>query len=354
MESRRKLGVWRHGLLALALAAVLALGSPELANVHLADAAQASANVEGERRLIPGGKSLGIAIETEGLVVVGTSDLGLNASPARLAGLNAGDVITRINEQTVRTPDDLALLLHAGEAATVQVVRGEGEKTFTLTPCTDPRDGTARIGAWVRCSTAGVGTLSYVDPENGQFAALGHAISDVDTGVTLPVAEGEIYNSRIVQIHRSQKGSPGEIVGDFLGETESIGEVTVNCETGIFGQNYGGEIDELLYPEGLPVAKRAEVHTGYAQLLTTLDDTVCAFDCEIERIEPDGRSNTRSMVLHITDPELIARTGGIVQGMSGSPIIQDGKIVGAATHVFVNDPTRGYGIFIENMLDAAG
>ncbi len=308
--------------------------------------------VSQERTLIPGGKSVGIAIETEGLVVVGTSDLGRDTSPARLAGLNSGDIITEINGQKVRTAEDLSVLLQAGETAAVTVVRDDETQTISLTPATDPRDGSARIGAWVRSSTAGVGTLTFIDPQTGAYGALGHAISDMDTGITLPVEDGGLYESDVVQIKRGEQGSPGEIVGDFLSRQSQIGEVTLNCDYGIYGQNYSGGTEGLLYPEGLPVGTRSQMHTGEAQIITTVDDQVRAYDCEIEHLEPADGAKMRSIVIHVTDPELIERTGGIVQGMSGSPIIQDGYIVGAVTHVFVNDPTRGYGIGIETMLEA--
>ena len=307
-----------------------------------------------ERTLIPGGKSVGIAIETDGLVVVGTSDLGQAASPAERAGLRAGDVITAVNGVEVSSSEELSAQLEAGTAAELQVERSGSALNLTLTPEADPRDGELRIGAWVRTSTAGVGTLTYVDPEDMRFGALGHAISDVDTGITLPVADGGLFESEVVQINPGKRGAPGEIVGDFLSQEAQIGAITTNCDRGIYGDSYSGDIAELPYPEGLPVATRSQLHTGAAQILTTLDDAVGAYDCEIERIEADGNASGRSFVLHVTDPELIERTGGIVQGMSGSPIIQDGKLVGAVTHVLVNDPTRGYGIFIENMLDAAG
>ena len=251
-----------------------------------------------------------------------------------------------------KTTDALkALMKLAPQTATV--VRDGAERTLTLTPAADPRDGRARIGAWVRSSTAGVGTLTFVDPQTGAFGALGHAISDVDTGIMLPVAEGGMYESAVVEVRRSERGAPGEIVGDFLTEEKQIGCVTRNCDCGVFGDNYTGDLADALYPDGLPVGARSQLHTGDAQILTTVDEYVQAYDCEIERLESESDAGTRSMVLHITDPALLARTGGIVQGMSGSPIIQDGKLVGAVTHVFVNDPTRGYGIFIENMLYAA-
>ena len=305
------------------------------------------------RRLIPGGQSVGIAIETQGLLVVGTSDLGQSASPARLAGLESGDVITKVDGSEVRTARELEALLRDGEEAAVTVMRDGEERSLTLTPATDPRDGKTRIGAWVRSSTAGVGTLTFVDPETGAFGALGHAISDVDTGVLLPVAEGGLYESEVVEVRRSERGAPGEIVGDFLTEERKIGCVTRNCDYGVFGENYAGDAQSALYPEGLIVGDRSQLHTGDAQILTTVDDAVKAYDCEIERLESGESANLRSIVLHITDPELLARTGGIVQGMSGSPIVQGGRLIGAVTHVLVNDPTRGYGILIENMLNAA-
>ena len=315
---------------------------------------QVDVEVSDELRLIPGGKSVGIAIETEGLIVVGASDLGNSAGPAQRAGLKPGDIITQVNGQDVRTAEELEQLLRPGEEAQLTVRREDETMNVRIVPERDPRDGSTRIGAWVRSSTAGVGTLTFVNPETGEFAALGHAISDIDTGVTLPVAEGGIYESRIVHINRGERGLPGEIVGDFLGEPREIGQITDNNNFGVYGASYAGDVEELPYADGLPVATRSQLHTGAAQVLTTLDDEVQAFDCEIEHIESPDDAGMRSIVLHITDGELIERTGGIVQGMSGSPIIQDGKLVGAVTHVLVDDPTRGYGIFIGNMLDAAG
>lgn len=306
-----------------------------------------------ERTLIPGGKSVGIAIETGGLVVVGTSDLGQAASPAERAGLRAGDVITAVNGVSVTSSEELSAQLEPGTAAELQVERNGSEVHLTLTPAEDPRDGALRIGAWVRTSTAGVGTLTYVDPEDGDFGALGHAISDVDTGITLPVADGGLFESEIVQINPGRRGAPGEIVGDFLSQEVQIGEITTNCDRGVYGCGYSGDLAELPYPEGLPVATRSQIHTGKAQILTTLDEEVRAFDCEIERVEGEGGADTRSLTLHVTDSELLARTGGIVQGMSGSPIVQDGRFIGAVTHVLVNDPSRGYGIYIGDMLDMA-
>ena len=308
-------------------------------------------NVSEEKILIPGGKTVGIALETQGLIVVGTSDIGAAVSPAGEAGLRPGDIITRVNAVEVFSAADLSALL--GEEALLTVSRDGREMDVRVEPVRDARDNALKIGAWVRSSTAGVGTLSYIDPSDNSFGALGHPISDMDTGVIMPVAEGGLYENEIVEIHAGESGAPGEIVGDFFTNERMIGEVTKNTRLGVFGEEYSAGCGDLLYPDGLPMAAKDEVRVGKARILTTLEDEVQEFDCEIERVD-SGDSRTRSMVVHITDPELIAKTGGIVQGMSGSPIIQDGKLVGAVTHVLVNDPTRGYGIFIENMLEAAG
>ena len=303
--------------------------------------------------LIPGGKSVGIAMATEGVVVIGMSDVGESKSPARAAGLKGGDVITAVNGVPVSTAQELTDLLTDGERAQIDYTRGGDAHSAEVLPVRDGRDGRARIGAWVRTDTAGVGTLTYIDPATNDFGALGHAVADVDTGVTLPLSEGAIYNSRVVQIERGQRGAPGEIVGDFIGGAEQIGDVTDNTDFGLFGSDYCGGTDDLPYANGLPAAERSQIHTGSAQILTTIDDRVRAFDCVIEHLSFGREATMRSIVLHITDPELIERTGGIVQGMSGSPIVQDGLLVGAVTHVFVNDPTRGYGICIGDMLTAA-
>lgn len=310
-------------------------------------------SVQDERRLIPGGQSVGVAINADGVVVIGASDLGNTPSPARLAGLRAGDVIATVNGQAVECAEQFPSLV-GGEKARIRVVRDGEAMDFDIEPALDSRDGAYRLGVWVRDSTAGVGTLTYYDPQSGGFGALGHAITDVDTGILMPVGEGAIYENRVVDVTPGLEGSPGELTGDFFLTGHAVGEVDVNSECGIFG-SADEKFENSLYPDGLPTAVRNEVQPGPATLLTTLSDGVLReYECEIERINPYSSGNTRSMVIRITDEELVAKTGGIVQGMSGSPIIQNGKLVGAVTHVLVNDPTRGYGIFIENMLDAAG
>lgn len=310
-------------------------------------------SVRPERLLVPGGQSVGVAMTTGGVVVVGNSDLGRTPSPARLAGLRSGDVIQCVNGVAVSGSKQLSERLSDGETAHLQVLRNGDVLECDVTPAQDERDGQYRLGAWVRDSTAGVGTLTFYDPASGSFGALGHAITDIDTGVLMPVGEGELYANRVVDVTPSREGAPGELSGDFMQSRRQLGVVTENCEYGIFGRA-DGTLEGSPYPEGLPAASRSQIHTGAATLLTTLDGGgVREYDCEILRLSDAAQPAARAMVIRVTDPELLERTGGIVQGMSGSPLIQDGRLIGAVTHVMVNDPAMGYGICIESMLDAA-
>ncbi len=307
-------------------------------------------SVQPRRVLVPGGQSVGVALRTGGVVVVGNSDLGRTPSPARLAGLKSGDVIRSVDGARVTGAQQLSASIADGEVARLEVLRNGSVVECDVAPVRDERDGQYRLGAWVRDSTAGVGTLTYYDPENGGFGALGHAITDVDTGVVMPVGEGGLYNNRVVAVKPSREGAPGELTGDFLGETEALGRVMGNTESGIFG-TADAPIENALYPEGLPVADRAQIHTGAASLITTIDaGAPREYACEVVRLSEAANPGARAMVIRVTDPALISRTGGIVQGMSGSPILQDGRIIGAVTHVMVNDPAMGYGILIETML----
>ena len=304
-------------------------------------------------RLIPGGQSIGVALLTKGVVVVGASDLGRKPSPARTAGLKAGDRIVSINGTAISSAGQLADMVQDDSPCLLEIVREDKEMTVEITPALDRRDGSHRLGMWVRDSTAGIGTLSFYDPESGVFGALGHAVADVDTGIILPISSGGIYESRVTAVNKGRQGTPGELIGEFFDAETQMGEIRLNTQTGIFGPAKA-QIVNPLYPDGLPIAARGEVHTGEAELLTTLTDGgITAYACEIERVDTSGDGGSRSLLVHITDPALLEATGGIVQGMSGSPLIQDGRIIGAVTHVLVNDPTRGYAVFIENMLAAS-
>lgn len=306
-----------------------------------------------EKRLIPGGQALGVAMRTEGVLIVGLSDVAEDVSPAKSAGLAAGDVITGVNGTAVTTAEALTGLLNQIGPTQVQITyRRAGEnRTALLTPHKDETTGAVRLGAWVRDSTAGVGTLSFYDPDTGRYAALGHAITDGDTGSVLSVSEGQVLKANIVAVQKGQKGMPGELKGSFLREGEVLGDIRRNSVLGIYG-TMDGAAKNPLYPDGLPIGLRSGVHTGKASILSSVDGTgIHEYAIEITRVNPQTSPAPKSMVLRVTDEKLLEATGGIVQGMSGSPILQDGRIIGAVTHVFVSDPTQGYGLYVDWMLE---
>ncbi len=307
-------------------------------------------SVKSSRLVVPGGQAIGVALEMAGVLVVGASDVGHTVSPARKAGIRAGDRIVSVNGKAITSAEHLSDLIKKGDEAQLTVKRGEDSLDVPVTPVKDGEDGAYRLGIWVRDSTAGVGTLSFYDPQSGMYGALGHAITDVDTGAMLSVGEGEIYESRVVDILKSSDGRPGELMGDFMNDAKELGTLTKNTPRGVYGK-LNRPLSNALYPEGVPVAARSELVTGPATLLTTLDDAgVKAYDCEISKLFSQNEPGQRSMVIRITDPELLERTGGIVQGMSGSPIIQNGKLAGVVTHVYIDDTILGYAVYAEWML----
>ena len=303
------------------------------------------------RELVPVGRTIGVKLFSEGVLVVALSEGG-GDSPAKEGGVKVGDLIVTMNDVAIESTEHLqSLLAENGEAAAALSVR-RGGRTVKLDVCPKQgEDGVYRLGAWIRDSMAGIGTVTYYDPASGEFAALGHGVTDVDTGRLMPLARGAVMASSVKAVKRGESGSPGELRGEF-DLTRDIGALRANTDCGIFGI-----LNESDRPadsgEALPLASRSEVKTGGAQILANCAGSeVRAYDIEIEKVY-GGPSPTRNLLLRVTDPALLERTGGIVQGMSGSPIVQDGKLVGAVTHVLVDDPTRGYGILIENMLEAA-
>ncbi|MBE5801935.1 MAG: SpoIVB peptidase [Clostridiales bacterium] len=321
---------------------------------------EVTVDVQDDLRLHPGGQAVGVALHTHGVLVVGTSDLTGTVSPARVAGLKPGDLITQVGDDIVESTDMLTqMVAAAGETALpLTVLRGESTLSLTLTPRKDTQTGSYRIGAWVRDSTAGVGTLSFygeVSPGEGmRYGALGHAITDADTQQLLTVGHGEIMTADVVDVRKGQSGYPGELKGSFLRQQHVLGGIRINNRFGIYGA-----LSELpahpLYPDGLPIGRRDAVHTGKATILSTVDaGGMKEYDVEIVEVNRQSQPAQRSMVVKVVDEELLSKTGGIVQGMSGSPIIQDGRLIGAVTHVFVNDPTMGYGLYIEWMLEECG
>lgn len=307
-------------------------------------------------RLYPGGQAVGVALHTRGVLVVGTSDLTGAYSPARLAGIKAGDLILEAGGKSLTGTADLTELVEASGETPIPLTvrRGDSTLSLTLSPKRDGQTGTYRIGAWVRDSTAGVGTLSFYgvvnEGEDTRFGALGHAITDTDTQQVLTVGRGQIMTADVVDVRRGQAGVPGELKGSFLRENRVLGDIALNNVFGIYG-TLSDIPAHPLYPDGLPIGRRDAVHTGEASILCTVGpEGMKEYAVEIVEVARQSAPAQRSMVLRVTDPELLEKTGGIVQGMSGSPILQDGRLIGAVTHVFVNDPTMGYGLFIEWML----
>lgn len=310
-----------------------------------------------EKKLVPGGQSIGVTLHTKGALIVGISDIvngsGETMSPARDAGLRAGDVIESINGVEVNDAEHLTEIINQSTAqeVTLGIRRGDEHFSAVIIPQQDAYDNVYRLGVWVRDSTAGVGTLTFYDQETGGYGGLGHAITDLDTGEELSVREGEIIASQIIDVVRGQAGVPGELKGYFNPGKDSIGSILKNSQFGIYGLAYNRIVNPL-YPDGIYVAKQDEVHEGPAVILSTVDDEgIKAYACVISNVVAQSEPTQKSFLVTITDESLLKKTGGIVQGMSGSPVIQDGKLIGAVTHVFVNDPTKGYGIYIEWMLE---
>lgn len=300
---------------------------------------------------------IGVRLEANGVIVAETTEVTTaegKVDPGRKCGLKAGDHILRANGEDISEASQLVELIERseGKAVTLEVLRQDGTRvSLELTPVYSESDGCYRAGIWIRSGAAGIGVLTYYEPETGKFGGLGHAICDEVSGAIMEVERGEITSVMLTETVRGASGAPGELVG-FLGD-EKYGTLTQNTETGIYGfLEPGIELGQGEYE----VALKQEIREGSAQIASCVPggDGVQLYDISIEKINYDRDNPTRNMIVRVTDKELLELTGGIVQGMSGSPIIQNGRIVGAVTHVLVNDPTRGYGIFIENMLDAAG
>lgn len=304
--------------------------------------------------LTPCGTPFGIKIRTEGVVVTGFGTVANcfsdknTTSPAELAGLEKGDIITSINDIKVTSSSVIPELVALNNKETkLSIIRNGEEKTIIATP-KKAEDNNYKLGLWVRDSTAGIGTMTYYDSSSGVFGGLGHAVCDVDTGMQLPVQSGEIVPVCINSVQKGYAGYPGELCGSFISPI-ATGSILENTCSGLFGTiDYAPTINS-----GMPMALKQEVEVGNAKILTTLNGTEPQeYDIIIEKIEYNAE-NVKNMVIKITDERLLSEAGGIVQGMSGSPIIQNGKLVGAVTHVFVNDPVHGYGIFAENMYDVS-
>lgn len=323
---------------------------------------QVTVEVVSRPAVVPGGQSVGVMLRSRGVLVVDYAPVpaggGRAVIPAREAGIRPGDVIQRIDGTPVESDRAAARLIdaagRAGRPVEVEFVRNGRVERRRLVPIFNPDQRRYAIGVWVRDSVAGVGTLTFYDPQTRRYAALGHVVTDAETQAALPAGGGEILPARITAIEPSRNGDPGEKVGVVAPGAAPLGTIDRNTPVGISGRLLR---EPPPGPESRPVptALAGEVRPGPARIVTVVEgEEPRSFDIEIERINPSGGNGGKDMVIRVTDPELLAVAGGIVQGMSGSPILQDGRLVGAVTHVFVNDATRGYAVFIERMLEAAG
>ncbi len=296
-----------------------------------------------------GGELFGIKLYTDGIIVVDTTsvltDKG-NINPAEKAGLKKGDIIKSVNNTKVSCTKELVKFLEAskGQPLSFEIARKEKILKLEFATCKESETGKYKAGLWVRDSSAGLGTITFYDCNSNVFAGLGHGIYDVDTNQIMPLGKGEVYNANIKGMYKSENGNVGELCGIISGESK--GEIYLNENTGVYGFMLCNK------NQMIPVAMTHEIETGDAKICCTVDNGgVKEYDIKIRKIF--SNSINKDMIIEITDSELIEKTGGIVQGMSGSPIIQNGMLVGAITHVFVNDSTRGYAIFAEKMLETS-
>lgn len=312
-------------------------------------------------RVIPGGQSIGVKLNTVGVLVVGHHLVNTEngkKSPGEIAGIKVGDIITEINGHKIEKMTDVAPYVQAagqsGKALDLVISRENGSFTTKLTPLKDKTENTYKLGLYIRDSAAGIGTMTFYHPQSKKYGALGHVISDMDTKKPIVVEDGQIVRSTVTSIEKGSSGDPGEKLARFSSDGEIVGNIQKNSPFGIFGE-LNKQLKNGIMDKPMPIALSSQVKEGPAKILTVVNnDKVEEFNIEIVSTIPQKFPATKGMVIKVTDPKLLEKTGGIVQGMSGSPIIQDGKLVGAVTHVFVNDPTSGYGVHIEWMLDEAG
>lgn len=306
---------------------------------------------ETEKRVYVSGESFGIKLYTDGVIVVGTKDVETangKCNPAKEAGLEKGDIIISINNVKMTDSSQVEETFNDNNGKDYKIVvkRNGNYKNFTLKPVYSQSEGKYKVGVWVRDSTAGIGTVTFYNSENNSIGALGHPITDVDTNEIMPILNGEAVKANVTKIYKSTDGEAGSLCCDFTNNV--IGSLSVNSICGIYGKYECSLVGKRLYK----VAASQEVEKGSAQLLCTVDEKgPQLYDVEITRVSYRENNDEKNMVVRVTDKNLIEKTGGIVQGMSGSPIIQNGKLVGALTHVIVDNPEKGYAIFAEKMVE---
>ncbi len=312
-----------------------------------------SVDVMANSLVVPCGMPAGIYVETDGVLVVDCAEVtslsGVAACPAKSI-LKAGDYITSADQTPVSRKSQLveAVSESQGKEMTLGVRRNGEEFQVRITPA-QVAPGEYKLGVWVRDNTQGIGMVTYVTGD-GRFGALGHGISDSDTGQLMETSRGLLYDTDILSVIRGREGTPGELVGYIDYHARYVkGRIDGNTPEGIFGQANEQLLSEAV-AKPVQICLKQDVKTGPATILTSVDGEVKEYDVEIEEVNLRGEEENKGMVIRVTDGRLLSQTGGIVQGMSGSPILQNGKLAGAVTHVFVKDPTKGYGVFIENML----
>jgi len=301
------------------------------------------------------GNAIGVKLKTDGIMVIGIGDVekndGETVTPSKDSGIEPGAIIFAINGKKTDSIDELVKEINKsnGNPVSIDYIMDNQKYQAKISPVKSKYDNVYRIGLWVKEDTAGIGTLTFIDPDNNYFGALGHGITDAETGLIVPIERGEILESSILGVRVGKAGAPGELKGVF-NEDSIIGIIKKNTEYGIYGK-ISNNAEFIKSLRRYPISLRSEIKEGPAYILSNIEGRkVKKYSVEIQKVSRHSINGTKGMVIKVTDKDLLSATGGIVQGMSGSPIIQNGKLVGAVTHVLVNDPTRGYGIFIEAMI----
>lgn len=312
-------------------------------------------NVLQPDRYFAGGETLGFSLQSKGVILIGgnyiLSKNGIER-PFENSGLKTGDIITHIDDKEINNVDDIAEILKdfSGDSVKLNVKRGGQKFEIYIKPALDTMTNEYKLGLWVKEDAVGIGTLSFINATTKRFGSLGHSINDSETNECIDVSGGNIYESKILGIKKGKSGKAGELLGTFNKENV-LGSIDKNCEFGVYG--FVDDVEKMIVNKtSIDIGGRLTAKPGKAQILSALDeDEIKSYDIEIIKTNFQSSCNEKSMVIRVTDKDLIAKTGGIVQGMSGSPIIQDGKLIGAVTHVFVNDATKGFGIYIDWMIE---
>ncbi len=312
-------------------------------------------NVIPTTKVVPIGKLVGLKLFTEGVLVVGTSEIKGEDNkiykPYEEAGIEQGDTIIEINDEEIDSTAELMVCVSSckGKSIEITYIKDGNILETQITPV-KTSENTYKLGLWVRDTEAGIGTITFYERTSNSFAALGHGIPDIDTGELVEISSGEFVNATILNIEKGEKEKPGKIEGTIQKETK-IGDIYSNTEFGVYGTTDNENQLDIKNTKEIEVASRNEIKVGKASIICTLEDgKTKEYEIEIQKIYINNNENNKSMVIKVTDEELIEKTGGIIQGMSGSPVIQNGKLVGALTHVLVSDPTKGYALFADTMI----